>query len=455
MAAISKGLDLSRLLVALLLGGVLQAAGYKAGIARVIITPGQPIYLSGYANRKHPSDGVVHDLWAKALAIEDSKGGRVVLVTTDLIGLPRGISEQVGARVEKEHGLDRSRLVLNSSHTHSGPLLMQNLNLMFDLTPDEQQVVEDYSRKLADALVTVVGSALKDLSPANLSFGNGQASFAINRREPTPKGVRIGVNPAGPADPDVPVLKVTAPDGRLRAVLFGYACHNTTLGGDFYRINGDYAGFAQIEIEKAQPGATAMFLMLCGADQNPNPRGKLENAEQHGAALAAEVNRVLRGNLQAVRGPIRAVYQTVDLGFAPNRRETFEARLNESNPWRVRHAKAMLRLYDERRPMQRYPYSVQAIRFGGDLTLLALGGEVVVDYALRAKKEYGAKGLIVAGYSNDVMSYIPSLRVLREGGYEAADSMIYYGLPGPYDEEIEEHIFATIHAVMRRAGKRR
>lgn len=431
------------------------ASGYKAGVARLAITPDKPIYLSGYANRKHPSDGVVHDLWAKALAIEDPKGARLVLVTTDLIGLPRGISEEVGARIEKNYGVDRARLVLNSSHTHSGPLLWQSLNLMFELSSEDQHVVQDYSRKLVDALVQVAGAALKDLSPATISFGNGQAHFAVNRREPTPKGMRIGVNPTGPTDPDVPVLKVAAPGGRLRAIVFGYACHNTTLGGDFYRVNGDYAGFAQIEIEKANPGATAMFLMLCGADQNPNPRGTLDLAAQHGAALAAEVNRVLSSSQQRVRGPIRAVYQTVELGFAPNSRETFESRLKESNPWRVRHARAMLRLYDERRPIRRYPYPVQAIRFGNDLTLLALGGEVVVDYVLRIKKEYGAKGLIVAAYSNDVMSYIPSLRVLKEGGYEAADSMIYYGLPGPYDDEVEDHIFATIHEALRRVGRRR
>ena len=440
-------------LSALILACAVQAADYKAGVSRAVITPDKPIYLSGYASRKHPSDGVVHDLWAKALAIEDAKGNRVVLVTTDLIGLPRWLSELIGARVQKEYGLDRSRLVLNSSHTHTGPLLAGNLELMFELKPEERQVVDEYSRTLADALVALVDAALKDLSPANISFSNGKAGFAINRREPTPKGVRLGVNPAGPTDPDVPVIRVTAPDGRLRAIVFGYACHNTTLGGDFYKITGDYAGFAQIEIEKANPGATALFVMLCGADQNPNPRGKLDLAEQHGAALAAEVGRVLAGRLQRVRGPIRAALQTVDLGFAPHSRETFESRLSETNPWRVRQARAMQRAYDERRPIRQYPYPVQAVSFGKDLALLALGGEVVVDYALRAKKEYGARGLVVAGYSNDVMSYIPSLRVLKEGGYEAADSMIYYGQPGPYDEEVEERIFSTIRNAMRRVGR--
>ena len=113
----------------------------------------------------------------------------------------------------------------------------------------------------------------------------------------------------------------------------------------------------------------------------------------------------------------------------------------------------MLATYDQGRPIRRYSYPVQAIAFGKDLTLLALGGEVVVDYALRIKKEYGAKGLIVAGYSNDVMSYIPSVRVLKEGGYEAVDSMLYYGLPGPYNDDVEDTIMRTVAHVMKRVKR--
>ena len=261
------------------------------------------------------------------------------------------------------------------------------------------------------------------------------------------------MNPQGPIDPDVPVLKVTAPDGRVRAVLAGYACHNTTLTGEFYQITGDYAGYAQADLEKAYPGATALFLQLCGGDQNPNPRSTMPLAQQHGAALAAEVKRVLDGRLAPVRGPIRAAFQIVDLGFAYHTRQQFESRLGEKNVWRVRHARAMLRTYDEGHPIRTYPYPVQALAFGKALTLLALGGEVVVDYDLRVKKEFGATGMIVAGYSNDVMAYIASKRVLKEGGYEADDSMIYYGQPGPWADEVEERIFTTIQQVMKRIGR--
>src|SRR6202521_1908391 len=139
-----------RLLFVLLSALSLPAADYKAGIGRIIITPEKPIYMSGYGGRDHPSEGVIHDLWAKALVIEDPKGARVVIVSTDLIGLPRSISDIVAARVQKQYGIDRSHLVLNSSHTHTDPLIRRNLEMLFELGPEDNQVVSDYSTKLTD-----------------------------------------------------------------------------------------------------------------------------------------------------------------------------------------------------------------------------------------------------------------------------------------------------------------
>jgi len=299
-----------------------------------------------------------------------------------------------------------------------------------------------------------VGKALGDLAPASLSVGHGAVGFAVNRREPTPEGVKIGVNPGGPVDHDVPVLRVAAKDGSLKAVLFGYACHNTTLGGDFYQMGGDYAGFAQAELERAHPGATALFMMLCGGDQNPNPRGTLDLARQYGQALAAEVGRVLGTALLPVRPPIRAALEVVPLDFAPHAREAFVEESANPDKFRQRRARLMLAAYDEGRPVRQTPYPLQAIRLGGDLTLLALGGEPVVDYALRVKRELAGENLIVAGYCNDVMCYIPSRRVQREGGYEAVDNMIYYGQPGPFAESVEETIFAAVRRVAERVGLR-
>jgi hypothetical protein len=323
---------------------------------------------------------------------------------------------------------------------------------MFDFSPDEAERVKRYARKLSDDLVSLARQALRDMQPANLAFGRGTAGFAINRRQQAATGVWIGVNTNGPVDHSVPVLRVTAPDGTLRAVLFAYSCHNTTLGGDFYQVDGDYAGAAQREVEKAHPGVTALFMMLCGGDQNPNPRGKVEHVEQYGRELASAIEQVLKGDLEAVRPPIRAAHQVIPLDFAPHTREQFEAELKDASVFKQRRARLMLEAYDHGQPIRQLAYPVQAIRLNTDLTLLALGGEVVVDYSIRARRDFPGENLVVAGYCNDVACYIPSLRVLREGGYEPVDSMIYYAQPGPFAEDVENRIFEAIRKVISEAG---
>jgi hypothetical protein len=426
----------------------------RAGVGRVDITPRAPIWLSGYASRNHPSEDVLQPLWARALALETS-GGRVVIVSTDLIGLPAEVSDQVAARVRREFGIERSRLLLNSSHTHTGPVVWPNLATMFEPPPGEEARLREYAAGLVDDLSAAIGKAIADLSPAEVSYGFGEAGFAMNRREPTENGIKIGVNPSGPTDHVVPVLKLSGADGKLRAILFAYACHNTTLTGDFYRISGDYAGVAEAKLESDYPGTTAMFLALCGGDQNPNPRNTVELARQHGEALAAEVRRVVEGRLQPLRGPLRTSYLVTTLAFAPRLRTVYEAdvRNSKSTAAARRRAQKMIDAIDAGHPVRETPYPVQAIRFGKNLTLLALGGEVVVDYALRAKREYPGEPLIVAAYSNSVMCYIPTDRVLREGGYEAVDNMVYYGQPGPFAPGVETRVFEAIHKAMKKVGR--
>lgn len=443
------------LVVVLSLAVHAASSDFEAGVARVKITPPQPFWMSGYASRSHPSEGVLQDLWAKALALRDRRGHQVVIVTTDLIGMPKELSDEVARRAHRQFKLDRDEILFNCSHTHSGPAVGRNLQVMFDLDAADQARVQAYYEELANRLVTVVGEALARRAPATLASGQGSAAFAVNRREPTPNGVRIGVNSNGPTDPAVPVLKVTGLDGKLLAVLFGYACHNTTLGGDRYLINGDYAGFAQAHIEQAFPEATALFMILCGGDQNPNPRGTVELAQKYGGALGEEVIRVLAQELPALHPPIRTDYRAARLELAPHTRAQFEAETKDASPFRQRRARLMLADYDRGQPVRQLECPVQAVAIGADWALVGLGGEVVVDYALRLKADYPGRTLVVAGYCNDVRCYIPSRRVLKEGGYEPVDSMIYYGLPGPFAETVEETLIMDAHRSLKRVGFRK
>ena len=425
-------------------------AQFSAGVARKVITPRTPVWLSGYASRTRPSTEILHDLWAKALIIEDNKKNRMIIVTMDIIGLSHELSENIANRVITKYGIDRSRLLLNASHTHSGPVIWPSLSMMFEINNDDLRSLVNYNRKLADDIVEVIDMAILDLGPAYLSVAHGSADFAVNRRQQTEKGVVIGINNEGPVDTDVPVLKVESAGGKIRALLFGYACHNTTL--DIYQVNGDYAGFAQIEIEKENPGVTAMFVAGCGADQNPNPRRSIEYAIQHGKTLADAVQNVLSGEFKPVRPPLRSSFTTTRLEFTSLNSDQYKEEMFADDKYRVKRAGFMIEALDKGYDISAISFPVQAVRFGKNFTILALGGEVVVDYSLAAKKRYPRENLFVAGYSTEVQCYIPSARILKEGGYEPETSMIYYGLPGSFAGNVEEKVFAAINLVMKKTG---
>jgi hypothetical protein len=456
-AALGAGLALARQLGCVKPRSAEPGPAWKAGVAKVCITPDKPVWMTGYASRTKPSEGTLHDLYARALALEARSGGRAVLVTTDLLGASASVAKQVADQCRDRYGLERDRLMLAFAHTHGGPSLANFIRLILDprMTPEQQRDVEDYTRQFVAKVVAVVGDALADLRPARLAMGRGEAAFGMNRRQKTEKGYVIGVSPDGPVDHSVPVLRVDGEDGRLRAVVFLYACHNTTLGGNIYEIHGDYAGFAEAALEERHPGAAAMFVMGCGGDANPYPRGTVELARQHGQTLAAAVDKVLGDSLRPVAGSLRAAWDVVPLPFAPPpTRETLEAQAKDPDPkkvFRQRHARELLTALDrDGRLPASYPCPVEVWRLGEEMTLVALSGEVVVDYDLRLKKELGPDGLWVAGYCNDVFAYVPSRRVLEEGGYEAADAMIYYGHPGPFAPEVEETLIRKVRELVGR-----
>jgi hypothetical protein len=425
--------------------------GYKAGVASTIITPAKPMWMAGYASRNKPAEGKRTDLFAKAVALEDAAGNRLVILGTDLIGLTRSISQNVAAEVTKRTGLPRDRLMLTASHTHCGPVLRENLMDMYDMPADQRQLVSAYTAELQQKLIETIVRAINSLESATVSWGKGTARFAVNRRQPTPKGVINGNNPTGPVDHDVPVLAVKSPDGKLRAIVFGYACHNTTLS--FYEWCGDYAGFAQQELQDKHRGAVALFWAGCGGDANPLPRGKVELCEKYGKELALAVNEAMAQPMTPLRGTLAAKYEEIAIPFhvVPGKEHWQKEATNTAFAVRTRAARFLKQL-DAGQPIDDHyrNYPVQAWHLGPDLCWVSLGGEVVVDYSRRIKAELGKdRAVWVTAYSNDVMAYIPSRRVLGEGGYEADSSMIYYGMPSKWGEAVEERILAAVHRLAK------
>ncbi len=423
---------------------------WKAGAAKCKITPPSPMWMAGYASRNHPAEGTSTELYCKALLLEDQSGNQGLVITFDLVGIDAQLASEWCDEIGRRWKLKRNQIALCTSHTHSGPVVVGNLKpLHFELIDAEQQKLAlDYRDHLTRQVLSVVAAAMERLEPCTLAWGSGRATFAVNRRNNPAKEVprrRSENKLVGPFDHDVPVLAVKDSAGKLKAILFGYACHATTLS--WYYWSGDYPGHAQLTLEQRHPECVALFWAGCGGDQNPLPRRTIQLAQQYGTDLADAVDAVLAGGLKPIAGNLTTKFTTIPLAFAD--RPSKEAVANEadsSNRYVAARAKMWLARLEQGQSLPvDYPYPIGYWRFGDEIEWFSLGGEVVVDFALRLKDERRGVRTWVAGYCHDVMAYIPSRRVLREGGYEGAGAMVYYGFFTPWSEHVESDIVSAAH----------
>jgi neutral ceramidase len=426
--------------------------GWKAGVARVVITPEEPMLMAGYSARKKPSEGTLHDLWAKALAVEDAGGKRSVFISTDLVGIPKDMSDRIRDRLKENYGLSREQIVLNSSHTHTGPALYNPVRA-YQLPEDQIGKVVAYSRSLEDKIVNLVGGAFRSMEPAQLYAENGVTRFQVNRRNNNESTLDQQAELKGPNDYAVPVIKVVNQAGELKAIAFGYACHPTVLSD--FNWSGDYAGFAQLELEKKYPNTTALFFQGAGADQNPLPRRSVALAKQYGETLAAAVQRVLNEEMRQLPSKLSTAYAEVDLPFEtpPTKGELSKITMaKESSDLEKRWATGLLeKINNGESLMASYPYPVQVTQLGDQL-IVSLGGELVIEYAIELKRIFG-EDTFVFGYSNDPnVAYIPSTTILQEGGYEGARSQLSKGLPGIWASNIETLILTECIKLAEKVG---
>jgi neutral ceramidase len=434
------------------------AVDWLAGVAKVKITPKVPMPMAGYASRGASlANGTLNELWAKAIVLRapDSKPG--VLITMDLCGIDRELSLRIKASIAAAAGIEIPNIVLSVSHTHSGPVVAGNLRPMHYAIYDQKgrELVDRYAADLVELTTECVVRAKANMRASRLAYGSGTATFAVNRRNNSEQDVaklREAGNLIGPVDHDVPVLRVTRGE-EVAAIIFGYACHCTTLSG--MQWSSDYAGFAQDEIEALHPDCVAMFWAGCGADQNPLPRRTLALAKDYGHQLADAVEQVLNGELRPLTATLAMSYQEIQVPFSPiPTQEQLAADALADNVYVASRAQYLLKKLDEGPLATTYPYPIATWKLGGQVEWVSLGGEVVVDFAHAIKSKATAEQTRwVMAYAHDVMAYIPSRRVLAEGGYEGGGAMVYYGLPAPWAPEIEGLILAEVDRQHNQPGE--
>jgi putative membrane-bound dehydrogenase-like protein len=419
---------------------VVAPATYLVGLAARDITPDYPIRLSGFGFRRTESEGVTARIYARALAVGSDEDGPALLITVDTTGIADAIVGQLAVRL-KPLGVTREKLVVTGTHTHTAPMLRGVLPTLFGepIPPGHQAHIDRYTAEFTDHLEEVALVALRDRQPAKLFWGVGAVAFAKNRRSAN-----------GPIDHDLPVLAVKSRSGKLRGILTTYACHAVTLSHNF--IGGDWPGFAAEALERQFPGAVAMISIGCGADQNPTSGvtgDKVDVARGQGAELAAEVAAVLNGALRPVAGSLTARQERIDLPLAELPQRSHWESLVPKGSYIGYHAQVQLATLDRGESLPtKIDYPVTTWTFGDSLAMVFLPGEVVVDYSLRLKRELDRSRLWLMAYANDTPCYIPSERVLKEGGYEGAAAMTYYNKPAKFATGIEQQIIDAVHRLV-------
>ena len=431
------------MILLVLFSGSVFAEGWKAGVAKVKITPEESVWMGGYGFRDHPSEGVLVDIWAKALVMEDASGGKAVLVTMDLVGISKIISDSIRDRLQKEYGFSRSQIILSVSHTHTGPALEGNLIDAYPINSKQLKKTIQYSNNLVKQIVCLTGDALHSMHPVSLSSGNGITRFQVNRRNNKENELTSHTELKGPNDYAVPVLKVADEDGKLVAIVFGYACHGTVLS--VYKFSGDYMGYAQLNLEKKYPGVVAMFFQGTAGDQNPIPRRSVALAKQYGGELACAVERVLNEKTKSLSPELKTSYSEINLPMeaSPTSEELESIAKNTNADYVQRWALRLLKQKKAGVPFRTdYPYPIELWSLGDQL-IVAMGGEPTIKYDINIKGLLGERTFVM-GYSNDVMSYIPTAKIIKEGGYEAKTSQQAYGLPSTWKPQIEEMILKEV-----------
>jgi neutral ceramidase len=358
------------------------AAEFRAGVARIDITPPAGHAMGGYSDRKQGATGTHDPLYATVLVVE-SGGEQLALVTCDLRSF---VSTRVGDLARQKFGVQHT--IISVSHTHSGPLTWEAR------TP--------WYSEAEDKMVRAIGEARAAMFPATLWVASGHIYLGHNRRKvvdgrATMWWRNVEKLPSRPLDPTVNVLEVKDEAGQTRAVLVNYACHPSVLGPDNLQYSADYPGAMKRYVESQVPGATCLFVQGGAGDINPY-RDKepvagqgFQAVEEMGQQLGKYAVSML-GRGRAVSGRLRVAAEVM---AAPNR-------------WK---------------PAETIPIGWTAGAFGDALCFAALPGEPFVEHQLTFREKSECGSAMLFGYSYSVgggwAGYLPTVQAAVEGGYGA------------------------------------
>jgi len=398
----------------------------KAGLAKAVITPPVGVRLCGYSARTQPSTGILDDLYAKALVLDDEEK-RFALVICDLLWLGKELANDVKKRIRKQADIKEENIMMTAIHTHTGP--------------DLEYVGEPYIENLKSQIVGAVSAACNHMKKARIGVATGECYVGMNRRNPkSPSGPYFLYNwPQGPVDPTVMVARIEDESKHVMGVLVNHACHPVTLGPNELNISRDYPGYALRVLEDVfGEDIIAMFVNGCCGNINPAwiydkpdispspPRIFPENLEERiretrrlGQILGGEALKALQSitdfaselNLNIKRSDVKLpVRKDIPENILERIKST---KIGEP---RYEHYQRILRRED-------VVTEIQAVQLN-DTALLGLPGEVFVEYQLEIRRSSPIKHIFISELANDSIGYVPTANAYKEGGYEPSVTIL-------------------------------
>jgi neutral ceramidase len=374
------------------------------GMAKINITPGVPVVMSGYSARKDPFKGIHDELFATAIVFNDGTN-KAAIISAEVIGFSFNQWDEITKRIEKETGIQQKYILLSPVHNHGGP----STRLYTD-NPDKDLVA--YNEELKNKLVTITKEAANSLGPALIGSGKGICKMNMNRRARNFRGgLRLGKNPYGPCDHEVGVVRIDDTNGNPMALFINWPCHATTMGGKNYQITGDWPGATRRFVEK-EYNNTVIVSITAGASANIDPIYRVlpdfnnGETEEIGIILGEEVVKVSKDIQTHGNGSISAIQQVITLP-GKERGESYLPQATYKPGPEVNVRLSLLKV--------------------GDIIFAGVSGELFTEIGLKIKEISPFKYTYVLTHCNGSSGYLISDAAYPEGGYEVQTTRVMSG----------------------------
>ena len=391
------------------------------------------LYLGG-----HRSEG---NLTSRAMAIKNGDK-TIVIINIDVCGLDDEFTGVIKDEITRKTGIPGSAVFINSSHTHFAPVSQEWLTWQeANQRPDSIYL----NQVLRNGLIASVEKALASMEPSELFFGRGTTDIGYNRS--------LKEHPEL-YDSSVDVIKVLYPVKNSESYLFIASCHPVfgTAGKLHYTISANYPGVARKLVERRTGTNNSLFLQGTAGDVNPKDNGENISGEK----LANEVLAVLKRPMEKISGSISFFIDTINIPVTPWTKEEIKA-YKEANIAKtgdvyaeknVKWSDLMLKNYEEGTMPKSLPVYVQTFNIG-NWKLVGFSRETTTEYGFGVKNLWQGKLVSVAGYTNDVSSYLPTRKHLELRNYEGLDSFFWYGSPAVFPMDVYDIILGDIRRLSR------